>query len=1098
MRDNYNGPVTPGEISGARQKTKQLQQTLTNENVELAKNLESIMDRIATTQAKLNKDSKAYAKSQAMLEGVHKKINLLKERENLLGQDSQANILDVIELNRDLQNAYIDEEIELDEIEKKIRRNGALTSKNIDDEIKRLDKAIAKKQANAKIEKAMIKRDADEYTGTVDTANKDMLKSTSSALVSIKNAIESTINMINLDKLANGGAELTKTWSIMESTMKNFQISEKEFEKYKNSVVDNLTDFGMDGDWGSIFGAQDITKYLQQLTDMGVKDTETAEKMVSAIAFGNKYLGMSAETQESLYKLQRRSGVENLIERQTATTAQLLRSQLNISKEQLEAINQAAIENADTLSLLGLDGEALANFTESFAKQSAVYEDAYKGVGASGVDALIKGISSDNTTAATLFGSDYNKVYDKFMETGDVKELLEAFKDSNGAVKSMAETYGRFVENKDYVGAKSVVEEAQSMGVNGDILKLFYQMQKNPDALQKSNEKLETQEEEDKGKSSEEIINDAAKMIADTLTDEEKLQNQLSAELLKFDWSLLRKIASWGGILAKILGFGINILNIISWFKGGKWLKTITSALSKGFGGIKTALSSLGSGIKGLFSSIGSGLSSLFGAGSTMGGSMGVSLKTGLGNGLLQKAGVAGGLLWTAADAFGGATKMADQLSTRKGGPDGWGRFGFGVMGAVSGTSVATKQNAYNGLTGKAMKGLGMSEDTAASVKNIGGGALSGAAKGALIGSVVPGVGTAIGAAVGGVVGLIGGLFKDSKRKEKEEQERREAERKAREEAKRQKEQLEHLAAIDAATAMTAKNTAVGGYAERNRYYTLSAFGNASEGIGVATPPAMGNANMDAKGGMFGGVDISPWVKTSDYGGREVLNTSTGKSSPQHNGIDFAGRPFGSAIGSATAGRVVAVRTGHTWNDGTGIANYVDVYNPENKLTYRYWHLAGSDARVGQEVNAGDTIGYVGNTGSVYPAPSAKNPTAGTHLHFAVLKNGSYINPTNYVTAAIFGAQGTMKFAKSGSKSTSGGMKKSKAVADSHAQVLKRFDANAMASVGATGAAPYDDSKVLGGIEKLNNTILEIAARQNEQQKIIDALSTRPIGKISY
>jgi peptidoglycan hydrolase CwlO-like protein len=51
----------------------------------------------------------------------------------------------------------------------------------------------------------------------------------------------------------------------------------------------------------------------------------------------------------------------------------------------------------------------------------------------------------------------------------------------------------------------------------------------------------------------------------------------------------------------------------------------------------------------------------------------------------------------------------------------------------------------------------------------------------------------------------------------------------------------------------------------------------------------------------------------------------------------------------------------------------------------------------GTFVRAGTIIGFEGNTGYVYPLPTASNPTAGTHLHFSVYYNGVMVNPCNEI-----------------------------------------------------------------------------------------------------
>ena len=124
---------------------------------------------------------------------------------------------------------------------------------------------------------------------------------------------------------------------------------------------------------------------------------------------------------------------------------------------------------------------------------------------------------------------------------------------------------------------------------------------------------------------------------------------------------------------------------------------------------------------------------------------------------------------------------------------------------------------------------------------------------------------------------------------------------------------------------------------------------------------------------------LSPYVITSPFAWRWGRH---------HNGIDISGTGFGSPIYAATEGIVTTTYTscpnqgylgsmcGNSWG------NYVRVSYGEFEIIYA--HLK-SDIKVspGQTITRSQHIANMGNSGS----------STGTHLHFAILKNGSYINP---------------------------------------------------------------------------------------------------------
>jgi len=120
-----------------------------------------------------------------------------------------------------------------------------------------------------------------------------------------------------------------------------------------------------------------------------------------------------------------------------------------------------------------------------------------------------------------------------------------------------------------------------------------------------------------------------------------------------------------------------------------------------------------------------------------------------------------------------------------------------------------------------------------------------------------------------------------------------------------------------------------------------------------------------------------------------------------HAAIDIAGPGFGSNIYAANNGTVSRVGTGctpgyTTCNGSQG--NFVLINHNIGGYYTIYMHMNTVNVTVGQTVARGQKIGTMGNTGDVYPVPSAYNPYGGTHLHFGVYLGSAYgatINPLN-------------------------------------------------------------------------------------------------------
>lgn len=115
---------------------------------------------------------------------------------------------------------------------------------------------------------------------------------------------------------------------------------------------------------------------------------------------------------------------------------------------------------------------------------------------------------------------------------------------------------------------------------------------------------------------------------------------------------------------------------------------------------------------------------------------------------------------------------------------------------------------------------------------------------------------------------------------------------------------------------------------------------------------------------------------TSPFGYRDA---PTEGASTFHQGVDLAG-PEGTPIYAARSGSVTIARYSNS-------AGYYVTINHGDGFSSVYMHMTNYVVSVGQKVSQGQLIGYMGSTGI----------STGSHLHFGIALNGTYVNPAIYV-----------------------------------------------------------------------------------------------------
>lgn len=117
----------------------------------------------------------------------------------------------------------------------------------------------------------------------------------------------------------------------------------------------------------------------------------------------------------------------------------------------------------------------------------------------------------------------------------------------------------------------------------------------------------------------------------------------------------------------------------------------------------------------------------------------------------------------------------------------------------------------------------------------------------------------------------------------------------------------------------------------------------------------------------------------NEFSNGELVKSNTTGAWQTHNGVDIQAA-LGDSVIASDAGTVSAIEEDPLW----GVTVTID---HGNGVITRYCNLnSGVTVQAGQQISSGEEIGAVGETADI-------ETSDGSHLHFEVLKNGSYVDP---------------------------------------------------------------------------------------------------------
>lgn len=329
---------------------------------------------------------------------------------------------------------------------------------------------------------------------------------------------------LNLDKLANSEG-IKSLRELRKNTMTSMNLSSNQFQSFKNDLISEVRQLNKNVGT-SLYGLDDVKWYLSSLNELGIYSTTLAEQQVTQAIIGNKLLGLSLETQAQFIKTMKRTDNKELLQQQNETIASLLKSNLEVSKEQLAIAAGNTADLLDKMSYMGITGDALSNMNKSATAGQAAVISAY------GVDTntAVYSVLSDmfNNTNSDYYWKAGGDATNNALRNGDYGTALQSLMNSD--------YYKKLASMSDWE-IQNMVSHGQATGEDMKIAAMVRESSKLN--MEEYNKVMSMDSKEAK-----KYLDDIQKKQAESLTWQEKLENWFGLFFGQLPWQVFVGLAN--------------------------------------------------------------------------------------------------------------------------------------------------------------------------------------------------------------------------------------------------------------------------------------------------------------------------------------------------------------------------------------------------------------------------------------------------------------------------------------------------------------------------------------------------------------------------